>query len=514
MPSKQVKLLQTSYDEDQSSSDEDEFENPFKIPTDEQIFERREKETNKDANSSLHSRSPRKHKFSSRRDRALLPNINDKKSKSAPSGDMSLDASYKKKENVGDFIEKKKQMFLLQMSIDTKKFEVKKLEKKAQKREQKLFQMEQELKQQTQAFDDFLALNDIRAVEAIKKAEEETKAKQSKQNEIKKLNARAAAINTEIAKLDEQLENCRRYKEFLDSLTPKEELMKMNEKKNSKKNKNQGTSKIASKNSSNDDEKPETKMTQIASIDGGEDDDEDDDDEAIEMYFKKPEQLLNIYSELEESNLILIQSTEDIQEQLEEVQKIYKETKKKMNAEAENLQLQIDSLNEQIEMEQERLKTVSERHSANNDQDGEEKLKTLSDKIKEIYLDSAIELDNDENADLVENLDPLFMLSKIETKLESLLTYLDDYDSDFISKYEKQREKERRKQQREEGNKQKSQKEKKNKSILQSNVAKKRNGKPLVFRSAPPNTVAKKAKSEETKEDEERDEFKELFLIN
>ena len=163
-------------------------------------------------------------------------------------------------------------------------------------------------------------------------------------------------------------------------------------------------------------------------------------------------------------------------------------------------------------MEQERLRMVSDRHSANNDQDGEEKLKSLSEKIREIYLESGVENENDE-ANSLDNIDPLFMLSKIETKLESLLTYLEEYDEDYIAKFEKQREKERRKQQREEGNKQKSQEEKKNKSTVQATAHRKRNGKPLVFRSAPPNTDIKKSKSEETKQNEEKDEFKELFQL-
>jgi len=181
------------------------------------------------------------------------------------------------------------------------------------------------------------------------------------------------------------------------------------------------------------------------------------------------------------------------------------------NAEAENLQAQIDQLNEQIEIEQERLKTVSERHMTNNDQDGDEKLNMLTEKIKEMYLQSSIEADAADSG--VTNIDPLFMLAKIENKLEQLLTVLEEYDDDFIAKYEKQREKERRKQQREESNKLKNQKEKKTKSVVQTNAVRKRTGKPLVFRSAPPNLDAKKSKKEETKENDEKDEFKELFKL-
>ncbi|KAL9643335.1 hypothetical protein ABK040_014790 [Willaertia magna] len=538
MPPKPTLQISTHFDENSSSADEATDENPFRIPKDEEIFELKEKkyskkQSNTTTKSALYT-SPRRTNYN--KEKSLLPSIYNK-SKSAPSTADSVMSSVKakekevkKKENMADFIEKKRQMFLIQMSIDTKNFEIKKLDKKATKREQKLLQLEQELKQQTQAFDDFLALNDIRAVEAIKKAEDETKAKQAKQNEIKKLNARIAAINTDIAKLDEQLENCRRYKEFLDKLTPPEEIKRIQEMKRKKKeerlksNKSSSSSTNNSFRERNEEEKIETKLTVIAPIENQESDDEFDEDE---MYFTKPEQLLNIYSELEENNLFLIQNTEEIQEQLEEIQKVYRETKKKMTAEAENLQSQIDSLNEQIEIEQQKLKAISERQMTNNDQECEEKLKILAEKIKEIYIQSGFAsetglADDSFNAGLMDGNslgDPLLMLTRIETKLESLLSVLDEYDDEFIIKYEKLREKERRKQQREEKNKKPPVERRKNDTNTVQIAASKRMGRrmrPLVFRSAPiQNTENKKSKrdSEGSNEKNERDEFKELFQL-
>lgn len=40
--------------------------------------------------------------------------------------------------------------------------------------------------------------------------------------EIKRLNTATAALRSELNKYEEQLEDCRRYKEFLDSITPPE----------------------------------------------------------------------------------------------------------------------------------------------------------------------------------------------------------------------------------------------------------------------------------------------------
>lgn len=47
-------------------------------------------------------------------------------------------------------------------------------------------------------------------------------AKTEKVQEIKKLNAQITQIKSEMSKCEEQLEDCRKYKGFLDMLTPQE----------------------------------------------------------------------------------------------------------------------------------------------------------------------------------------------------------------------------------------------------------------------------------------------------
>ena len=69
-------------------------------------------------------------------------------------------------------------------------------------------------------FDAFLKENDKKAHDAIKMAETETKAKQDKVMEIKKLNQLIQAVQSDMSKLKEQLEDCLEYKAFLDNLTP------------------------------------------------------------------------------------------------------------------------------------------------------------------------------------------------------------------------------------------------------------------------------------------------------
>merc|ERR1719223_1614487 len=70
-------------------------------------------------------------------------------------------------------------------------------------------------------FDLFLQ-NDQKAHKAMKDAEDMTKKKQDKVTKIKTLKASLSAIQSEIAKHREQLQECIKYKKFLKKLMPQE----------------------------------------------------------------------------------------------------------------------------------------------------------------------------------------------------------------------------------------------------------------------------------------------------
>lgn len=105
------------------------------------------------------------------------------------------------KENMSEFVAKKREVFLVQvraqgliiftfrassimpvtqMSLDTKREEIRKLEEKASMREEALKRSEQMLEEDAIRFDTFLKENDKKAHDAIKLAERETKLKQDK----------------------------------------------------------------------------------------------------------------------------------------------------------------------------------------------------------------------------------------------------------------------------------------------------------------------------------------------
>lgn len=289
------------------------------------------------------------------------------------------------------------------MSLDTKREEIRKLEEKAQMKEEALTRSEQMLEEDTMRFDAFLKENDAKAHAAIKKAEEETKRKQEKVQEIKRLTQQIQALNSEMTKHSDALADCLKYKAFLDMLTPPEwfeqhrerrekkiqnmkqqqfdakykewdrmrrRLMEQHRKeielrKEQKKDKNRKAGRGGGPEEEEDDE-PETKLV-IPPPPRLEDEVVDLPEEEVPMYFKDPQQLMDIYSLLEEQNLFLIQNSQIAERTLEALEHDLKETEIQMNDQTKVLQEQIDDLKRQIEEEDQRIKLLLAKRAAANE---------------------------------------------------------------------------------------------------------------------------------------------------
>jgi hypothetical protein len=78
----------------------------------------------------------------------------------------------------------------------------------------------------------------------------------------------------------------------------------------------------------------------------------------FELYFTDPQQLLAIFTELEEQNLSLIQNSQDHEEQLEEISRELQITMEKKNIETESLQRQVNHLEQAIELELQKEKEL------------------------------------------------------------------------------------------------------------------------------------------------------------
>lgn len=536
-------------------------ENPFKLPPDDEIFKMREqdrvnKEQSNQLNASLKIWEKSKRVVASRSDRLKEIIGEEKLMTLAEATKAEQDAKLvmprrQEKENTAEFVAKKREMFLVQMSLDTKRDEIRKLEEKAQMKEEALQRSEQMLEEDTMRFDAFLKENDKKAHDAIKRAEEETKKKQEKNQEIKRLTQQIQALSSEMSKHREALEDCMRYKKFLDMLTPPEwfeqhrqmredkiKAMKQSQfeqkyrewermkrrlqeqhrkeveaRKAEKREKNKRAGNRNAIVEENDDDDEQEAKLQIPAPPRLEDETVDLPEEEVPMYFTEPQQLMDIFSALEEQNLFLIQNSQETEHTLEELQHAFAETKLTMDSHTSVLQSQIDDLQMHISAEETRVKSLLNKRiaaaevnqaktkssksatmsataakDANNTaqlgvQNQVEKERLLADlnaKVRHVY----------EQCDFDASSRPstLFMLSQMESKLEVLLMDIERMPNEYVIKAEKEKEKKRRERKREEQQAlQERQQEDRNRRAIERSLQapKKRTGRQVMGRSRP-----------------------------
>jgi len=238
----------------------------------------------------------------------------------------------------------------------------------------------------------------------------------------------------------------------------------------------------------------------VLTLDDISDDDVPEEEEDAPMYFQEPQQLLDIFTALEESNLFLIQNSQETEEALEELKAKFAETRQRMEAESAGLKAQIDTLKGSIKVEEDKGRALLDRAGKNTGVQAQERtLDELNRKVAEVYRAIFSEADN--------SLGTLQMLTNIEARLEELLSIIDAMPKEEVEAAEKQKEKERRQRVREakQALAAKLQEERIQRSIRRSQEpVRRRVGKPIMFRSQP---IQRKKKEvlEEKKVDEEDD---------
>ncbi|KAM3848624.1 cilia- and flagella-associated protein 100 [Vipera latastei] len=452
------------------------------------------------------------------------------------------------RETMHDYINQKRQMFLLQYAVTVKKDEIQKLENLAVEEEAKLEKAEEDLERDAGMFDEFLKENDRNSVQALKIAEKETKAKLEKIIEIRELTAQMMNIQSEIARFEDTLQEYVVFKDFLYQLSPKEwredhERRRMKEKVNKSGSESKDEKSGLSKDSGKDfqdlqdkgrrrtgsttkrssfdvtnieppssrtpsqvlSRKESFKLSRVSSrqtlksqqsrkpsvqIAPSEEkftpELSDEDDEVPELYFTDPQQLLQVFTELEEQNLSLIQNSQETEETLDELRHTLVNTRNKMDREIEQLKLLAVTLQANIVKEEEtaadlelkaRVFSFGEYKADVQDK----MLVSLHRKVLEVYRRCIGENEA--------NLGTLQMLTVIEHQLDDLLECLERVPPGKIEQAEKAKEKERRMRMREEKIRQQRQlqEERLQRALARAQAdVKKKTGRRLIFRSEPP----------------------------
>ena len=511
--------------------------NPFTLPSDEEVFRLRDEEKKRRAEArDKNMKLKIWQKGGGNGGRSLrMKEIGNKNAKSSAAATGVINERRQEKEIMTEFIAKKREMFLVQMSLDTKRAEIRKLEERAQQREEALRKSEQMLEEDALRFDQFLKDNDQKAVQAIKKAEAETKAKAEKVQEIKKLNMQITQIKSEMSKFEEQLEDCRKYKGFLDKLTPPEwfeeqarlrlerrrvrktrklearqaELNEAAEKARAeaeaaaeaeRAKKGRRSRKEREAEAAEAANKPGI-TAKVLTLDEVSSDEEPEEDKEVPMYFTRPQQLLDLFTALEESNLFLIQNSQETEAALEELKTKFADTKTRMDSDSLALQTQINALRASIKVEEEKGQHLHERAGKHQGVQAQERtLGELNKKVAEVYRAIFSEADH--------SLGTLQMLTNIEAKLEELLSIIASMPAAEVEAAEKQKEKERRQRVRELKQElaAKQQEERIQRSIRRSQEpVKRRVGKPEMFRSVLQVRKKKVTTDDANKLDEEDD---------
>uniref|UniRef100_A0A4X2LAV8 DUF4200 domain-containing protein n=1 Tax=Vombatus ursinus TaxID=29139 RepID=A0A4X2LAV8_VOMUR len=368
------------------------------------------------------------------------------------------------RESLASYIEKKRQMFLIQYALEVKREEILRLEMLATKEEMKLEKAEKFLEKDATLFDEFLKENDRNSVQATRIAEKEAKVKMEKIIEIRDITAQILTVKSEISKFEDNVQIFKIYKDFLYKLSPRDWLM-------THARKHLGLSKCypsipmickaptcwvtpgqilgISKT------EPFQQMGSHLSSEQAEGQYPGSNlsinkaqvnsglcfPEKLDLYFTEPQQLLDIFTQLEEQNLSLIQNSQEIEEALEEINASIRNTRNKMDREINQLKLLSTTLKTSIAKEEEiaddlQLKARVFSFGEYKSEYQNNMLASLNKKVVEVYRHCI--------GDCESSLGTLQMLTIIEQQLDELLENLERVPQWKIEQVEKAKEKDRR----------------------------------------------------------------------
>uniref|UniRef100_K7GDL4 Coiled-coil domain containing 38 n=1 Tax=Pelodiscus sinensis TaxID=13735 RepID=K7GDL4_PELSI len=448
------------------------------------------------------------------------------------------------KQSLTEYIKEQKELFLLQYTVKVKKQTIKKLEKLATQKEKEASSAEAKLEEDTIAFEEFLKENDRSSTDALKIAAQETKSKMEMVADVKSAINELFAIKSEIANAEILLVQSLYYEDFLMKLSPKEWQEEQRTKKLKAKIDRERESmqretitraltpqqekESACKEKSNSltqKSKSRTRCqwtfsfmskigfspTQVIDLNAGAAPSapsqlrsggrllpvpptlsdqkltEADLSEVPEIYFTDPKQLLHMFTELEEQNLVLIQNNQDLDETLDEIEHMAKIIRAKLEfSQGQMKQFLMPTLAACISEEEKHSDLVLRAKmfcfGEFNPEIQDKLLHSLTKKVAEVYRISVGKVD-------ASSINSIQMLRRIENRIEELCELLESVPKDNIDAIEKIKLKDRRQRLREEKKREeiKLQEERLKCSMERATAApKKKLGRKLVFRSQPP----------------------------
>ncbi|KAM7328075.1 hypothetical protein ACRRTK_012167 [Alexandromys fortis] len=389
-----------------------------------------------------------------------------------------------RKRTVHEFINDQRDRFLLEYAVSTKRNTIQRFEKLIAMKENQLRKAEKKLQADAIAFEEFLRENDQRSVDALKMAAQETINKLQMTTELKKASMEVQAVKSEIAKTEFLLKEYMKYGFFLLKLSPKHWQAQQSQKRAQASKSNPILPRILEKFSLSSSKRDSADSDRLSLSDehgtrktsqgreqkksafgpgvkkssmffnrdesmGSEDsleffleDETLEFDLMPEIYFKEPEELLQVLTELEEQNLTLVQYSQDVDENLEDVNKRERFIQDKINNNIAFLLEHKKVLKTNCELEEEKAAELELRSrlfsfGEFNSDTQERLIDSLSKKINQVYRVCIGDAE-------VGSLNAVQKLVKVESRLVELSDLIESIPKENVEAIERIKQKERR----------------------------------------------------------------------
>ncbi|CAD8119074.1 unnamed protein product [Paramecium sonneborni] len=319
-------------------------------------------------------------------------------------------------------IEDKRQLFLISQSYNTMENEIKKMKEDQKEKQEVFLQSLKMLQQDADNFQQFLDTNKAARADAELKLENEIKDKKAKETIIKQLNIKMTSIRGEKQRMEELITAYIDHKQFLDKLAPKEwhdnkaklkSLLLDNLKENIV-----IEGKLLKSNNSD-------QAVQFS-------EELEDFEDEFEMYFKQPSQLINIFNDLEERNLFLIQTAQETEQNLEEVKSKFQKLQHEKSIKIQQLHEQKETLKKKLDQMTQELKDMQ--LGGIIKASGKEQ-KDLAQQIIEVY--QLFQIDMIQVQD-IQTRPSLFILGLIEQLIEKLLKQVKTFKPERVYHYKQE----------------------------------------------------------------------------
>ncbi|CAF1641050.1 unnamed protein product [Rotaria magnacalcarata] len=323
------------------------------------------------------------------------------------------------RQSLQDYVRKNKEIFKIQYILNIKYEEIESWENHLHQEENALAKAEKHIGEDLTLFDQFLDACNRNANEAAFRVEEESRKKDELINEIKRLQKTLVSYHNDHNHLTDILKQSRRYQQFLFKFAPKEWRAEIVQQWKSNEIENNQSSELMSIPNEQIDIEFYNDSHAITN-------------ENYSVYFTKPEQLLDIFTEMEEKSLPLVEKSQYTSEILDRIHSTIKNTISEHNHEVEQLKIKINQFEEFIKQEIEREISCQHILAQCKNEKNDPLIEQIKNTTEILYKKHIISNDM--------GISTIHMLQTIENKIKSLLNIIEHMDSSAVMEAEKFRE--------------------------------------------------------------------------